>query len=757
MLPPSPFESNGVLLIIGTCVTALVTAAAGIAQHSSISLGQLSASLLAIPAFIPATVCTGYLTAWFTNLHSFRQRSLVEQLFWSVPLSLGVSTIAAVLIAKFTSLMTVVFFFLTAGIVWLAVLGREWLQPRRADRKRTIGWQPLGDTALILALIWIAVAILSLIDWQRGHQLFMSIAAYDHASRVNWTESILRTGVPPANPLYWYKQAASLRYYYFWNVVCAAVTQMSRLSTRAVFIASCVWAGFALAALIGLYLKHFLAAGARLRRQFLLCLSLLMVTGLDICVNFWNLLYLHKPLPDDLEWWSASQVTSWLDSLLWAPHHIASFICCMFAFLLAWMAGENSERTSVVSVVLIAFMLASAFGLSVYVAFGFFLVMLIWALWQIVVERKYRSATLLAMGGAGAVVLLIPYLRELMTHTSSGLQGGSIFTLTVREMFPPDGLLATHLFQQLAVNHAAAARNMANLVLLVPGYVVELGFYLAVFLIYLIPVWRGRTPLSAAQRSLTVIAVSTLVIISVIRSSVLTSNDFGWRAALLLQFPLLLFASEVITGWKLDERKNNAAADWAGLPRNTPHWLRSIAALALIVGVGSTVCQALLLRFSIPLAQAHLRAVHDPNAGRLPHNAYISAIGYAQLDASIPHDAIVQFNPDTEPYLRSADLFGVDHQTAILHDHPYCGAELGGNPSGCAPMAAAIDSLFTGATAEQARSVCQQFGIQYLVARVYDPAWNDRSGWVWTLKPVVEDTEFRTLECQSDSSRGSGR
>ena len=672
----------------------------------------------------------------------------MEQLFWSVPLSLGVSTIAAVLIAKFLSLTAVVAFFLASGMLWLAVMGREWLTPRRGDRTRAIGWRPLSGMALALALIWVAVAVLSLVDWQRGDQLFMSIATYDHASRVSWTESILRTGVPPANPLYWYKHAAAMRYYYFWNVVCAAVAQMSHLSTRAVFIASCVWTGFALAALIGLYLKHFLAAGARLRSQFLLCISLLMVTGLDICVNLWNLFYLHKPLPDDLEWWSASQITSWLDALLWTPHHVTSSLCCMLAFLLAWMAGEDSEHRSAASVVLIALSLASAFGLSIYVAFGFFLVMLVWALWQIVIERKLRSAMLLAGGGTGAAVLLIPYLRELLANTSSGLQGGSIFSFAVREMFSPDSLLATHLFKHLAMDHATAARNIADLVLLVPGYAVELGFYLAVLLIYLVPGWRGRTRLSAAQRSLLLIAVVALVMISVMRSSVLTSNDFGWRAALLLQFPLLLFASEVMTGWKLAERKDSTLADWAGLPRNTPHWLRSIAAIALIVGVVSTVCQVLLLRFDIPLADAHLRAIHDPNAGKLPHNAYISAIGYAQLDGSIPRDAIVQFNPDLEPYLRSADLLGIDHQAAIIGDKPFCGAELGGDPSGCTAMAAAIDSLFSGATAEQARATCHQYGIQYLVARIYDPAWKETNGWVWTLKPVVSDEEFRALDCR---------
>ena len=724
-----------------------MTQGAEIFHGVSITAEQISASLLAIPAFVPATVCTGYLAAWFIDLHGFRHRSLVEQLFWSVPLSLGISTIAAVLMARFFSLTAVTAFFLASGALWLAVFSREWLLPRRSNRERAIGWQPCGGRALALALLWIAVAILSLVDWQRGHQLYMSIATYDHASRVNWTESILRTGVPPANPMYWYKHAAPMRYYYFWNVVCAAVVKLSHLSTRGVFIASCVWAGFALAALIGLYLKHFLAAGARLRRQFLLCIALLMVTGLDICVNLWNLFVLHKPLPDDLEWWSASQITSWLDSLLWVPHHIASFVCCMFAFLLAWMAGEEGEHKSAASVVLIAFALASAFGLSIYVAFGFFLVSLVWAFWEMAIERKLRSVVLLAAGGAGAVVLLIPYLRELLAHTSSGLEGGSVFMFAIREMFPPDGLLATRLFQNIAMNHAAAARNLANLVLLAPGYAVELGFYLAIFLIYLVPAWRGRTPLSAAQRSLVVIAVSTLAIVSVIRSAVLTSNDFGWRAVLLLQFPLLLFASQVLTGWKLEERKGSAPEEWTGLPHGTPHWLRSIAALALVIGVISTVCQALLLRFDIPLIEARLGAIHDPRAGAMTKNAYISAIGYADLDGSIARDAMVQFDPALEPYWHSADLLGIDHQAALVTDKPYCGAELGGDASGCPAMAADLDALFRGASREQARATCHQYGIQYLVARVYDPAWRDESGWVWTLKTVVDDGSFRAVDC----------
>jgi hypothetical protein len=63
-------------------------------------------------------------------------------------------------------------------------------------------------------------------------------------------------------------------------------------------------------------------------------------------------------------------------------------------------------------------------------------------------------------------------------------------------------------------------------------------------------------------------------------------------------------------------------------------------------------------------------------------------------------------------------------------------------------MAAAIDALYSGNTAEQARATCSRYGIQYLVARVYDPAWKNKDGWVWALRPVVADDEFRALDCR---------
>ena len=63
-------------------------------------------------------------------------------------------------------------------------------------------------------------------------------------------------------------------------------------------------------------------------------------------------------------------------------------------------------------------------------------------------------------------------------------------------------------------------------------------------------------------------------------------------------------------------------------------------------------------------------------------------------------------------------------------------------------MAKDIDALYNGVNPQQARAICRQYGIQYLVANIYDPAWQNKQTWVWSLAPVVAQPEFRALDCR---------
>jgi len=594
-------------------------------------------------------------------------------------------------------------------------------------------------------LLWMAVVLALLVDIQSGQHLFMSLTVYDQAQRTNWAESILRTGIPPANPIYFFHHAASLRYYYFWLVDCAAVARYSRLPMRAVLAGGCAWSAIALASIAGLFLKHFLQAGERLRRQFLMALGLFAVTGLAFLADLWNMFVTHGSFPG--ESWSLGQLQDWLTFFLYYPHHLMAAVCCLFAFLLAWIAArEQTHRAA--SVVLIAAALASAFGLSVYVAFAFFLVVILWALWQLAVERQLRAPLRLAAGGVAALVLLIPYLRSL-AHSDSKMEGGSIFVLWVRETVPPDLLLSTAPFRYLGLLHPQIAHALAKLVLLIPGYALELGFYGIVLLVFLIPAWRGRSCLTQAQRTLVVLAVATLPVTSFLRSAVLNVNDFGMHSALFLQIPLLLLASELAMSWHYERREPGSAASHPGLPHATPRWLRQTAELAIVIGVASTAYKAFNIRFTLPIFEASLPASKNWQIPELSRKAYIARQGYAALNADLPRDAIVQFNPaSTNPWWTSADFFGVRHQIVAGSDQLWCGSELGGDPTGCPAIIAAVHSLYSGASASQARAVCGQYGMQYLVAYVYDPAWNDPQSWVWALPPVVAQPNFRALDCR---------
>jgi hypothetical protein len=723
-------------------------------EESDISPGlnitetQIVESLLAIPAFIPITVCPGYLVAWFTNLHDFRQRSLVERIFWSLPLSLAVSTISAYFIGKFVSVAAIVVLLWVAAVLTVGVVSQEWWTRRRSHAPWKIGWQPLGGRFATFAIIWVAVAITSLVDIQTNQKVFASLAIFDHSMRVNWIDSIVHSGIPPVNSLFMFIHPSRMRYYYFWYILCAAIARMTHLPVRPLLNASCVWSGFNLVALAGLYLKHFLKVGGRLRPQLLRGVGLLAVANVGVCVNLWDFFVLHASLPGYLEVWKVGEISSWFDSLLWVPHHVASMTCCMLGFLLASMERKLSSRRSIAAVILIAASFASAFGLSIYVAFAFFLVCLAWALWQVVFERSFRPALLLAAAGTGAVILLLPFLAEL-THSESTVVGGSVFSFAVRETIPPEPLLATDFFRQLAVDHVSAARNLANSILLVPGYAVELGFYFVVFLIFLVPAFRMRSPITAAQRSLLFIGAATLLPMSFLRSGVIESNDFGWRAALFLQFPLLLLASDLLTSWSVADGKTPELIAAESLPGKTPYLIRAIASYALVLGVLTTLYQALMVRFTIPFREAQLRATRGSTAGWLPHKAFISAQGYAELNALISPNAVVQYNPRIPDQLwLNADWIGVEHSSAIAYDTPPCGSEFGGDPRGCTIVSPAINRLYNGASAAQARSTCREFAIQYLVARIYDPAWNDQNSWVWNLKPVVADPEFRALDCR---------
>ena len=178
-------------------------------------------------------------------------------------------------------------------------------------------------------------------------------------------------------------------------------------------------------------------------------------------------------------------------------------------------------------------------------------------------------------------------------------------------------------------------------------------------------------------------------------------------------------------------------------------WLRHIAALAIVFGVSSTAYKAFIMRFTLPIVEANVPAALNWQFPELSHKAYIAHEGYAALDAAIPHDAVIQFNPaSTNPWWTSPDYSRGTSPDCYGERPPWCGSELGGDPAGCPAIIAAVHSLYSDASARRpapfaASTACSISSHMSMTRHGRIP-----QSWVWTLPQVVAQPKFRALNCR---------
>src|ERR1019366_1911706 len=196
---------------------------------------------------------------------------------------------------------------------------------RLRHRETKLKLNRTGVTAIAIAVVWAVFVIAELVDVGVGNHLYLSVTVFDHALRTSFVDAVMRTGVPPSNPLYWPGHAAPMRYYYFWYVLVATAAKLAGVTARQAMIASVAWAGFGLAATLELYCRNFLRSGAERGTdtphlavpshpshetttrwmghppRLAVALGLLAVTGLDILPVLVKAL-LHMPTDGDMEW-----------------------------------------------------------------------------------------------------------------------------------------------------------------------------------------------------------------------------------------------------------------------------------------------------------------------------------------------------------------------------------------------------------------------------------------------------------------------
>jgi hypothetical protein len=296
-------------------------------------------------------------------------------------------------------------------------------------------------------------------------------------------------------------------------------------------------------------------------------------------------------------------------------------------------------------------------------------------------------------------------------------------------MIDPDCLRAIPWFAELARSHPRLEDSIAGLILLLPGYFVELGFYGLVLAVALRAV--RQLQLDEATRTLVALACAGLLVSTFLRSTVIANNDFGIRSILIAQFFLLLLAV----------RWGEGAF---GVVNRSLH----VAMLAMVwIGLAGTVYQVAGLRLYLPLEDRLGR----PDEAGLAERAMAWRHGFDTMDARIPKGAVIQFDTaQPSDYFRYAQLMQAGRQMATAF--PQCASVFGGDVSACPGIeqgAARLFSLKAGAalSATEAQAECSRFAIDDLVATRWDAVWLDSKGWVWKLPAVLDTGDLRVLNC----------
>jgi hypothetical protein len=699
-----------------------------------------------VPVFAIFLFFPGYSFGWFTDLLQFRSSSTSRKILLSLPLSLVISTIATNLVGRYLSSTVILWAFCIVAAATIFQLTYRW-----AHRPKDAASGMAGTTKIAcgIAIVWIVVVIASLADIQIGSRLYPNTALWDHAVRIAFLDSAMRTAPPIRNPFSYLGSAPIARYYYYWYVLCSYPARLTKIDSRCVLYGSSVWSGFLLAATIPLYLRDFLGVTENLRRKSVIGMTLIAVTGLDIIPTIYEFFRAHR-ITADMEWWDPVQVTSWTDALIWVPHHVMALVACLIGFLALWNVrkiGENPyPRLTrwLLSGIFAAFAFAAAAGLSVYVTFAFAIFLLIWG-FRLLAKRVYQDFFLYLGTACCTMFVSLPYLHDLLGHPATQMRVGSA---TASAAAPGISVGPFALGLRVLPNFLSTPVFLRDRGFLHPGLLAPFGVvivYILEFGVFGVIAWaRFRRDLKDKSRlgeaeiaSWTMIAVGMFVI-TFVRSAVITNNDLAFRSAMIVQFVLLLWAAEFFDRWFFLPHRDRVHQSWM---------IRFVLHSTLVLGIVAAVYSLAILRTYVWLDD---KGVIAPAAHWLPapHEAGVDMMytrsAYGRLDKMLPAQSIVQYNPMREDYLPLLEYDSFQSVDAF----PNCGTEFGGDAGKCPPIQDAIADLFNKPGDVNIHELCSRLSIDVLVARKTDAAWQDRNSWVWTNPPLVANSYIRAFRCR---------
>ena len=679
------------------------------------TLQDILGATLAFCLFPLVIVFPGYIFGWVLDLFDFKRRQPIVRLGIGIVLSFVISPIVLHLTSSLLSfnfsLLTLTGFAAAFAIIIL----RE--KPVSTSKTKRHAKPFFG-----IGICWAAFAILSLINIQWKDHLYFSVTSFDQTTRVAIIEAMTRTGIPPINPSYYPGHPVQLTFlYYFWYILCSMIDAIGGqyVDARAALNASSAWAGLGLMAVIALYLRQRNEnRGEPAWRSARIGISLLAVSGLDV-IPIAMLMLATGQIVGSIDVWN-TWIQSWTASALWVPHHVASLIAGLSAMMLAQSARGRSTSKQFVILTVAGLGFASALGLSMYVILVF---VIFWGIWLVAIflQKTDRSVILpMIFSGMVAILLASPFLMGL-------LQGGGGGDAS---QFPIVFEIRTFLqLESFVKDWSPIARSLIMLAVLPINYLFELGFFFMAGL-YWFKIKDKMTfrsnPFYLAE--ILLLAVAFLVG-SCLRSTLITSNDLGWRAWLPGQFILLIWGVDVLENLVLP---SNPVSSITGEAKKN----RNLLLVFLSIGILTSVVDAVLLRTAWPVM----------TGAEVTQKYYSARLAYDYLRDNIPAGVITQNNPLN--YVdRPSGQYGT-HQMVVADraDRTSYGVSL----DIFNKLTDEIGVIFTSENVNDWQftdRICRKHSIELLIIEDTDPIWDSIPALKMQRPPLYENTHYALFAC----------
>jgi hypothetical protein len=265
-------------------------------------------------------------------------------------------------------------------------------------------------------------------------------------------------------------------------------------------------------------------------------------------------------------------------------------------------------------------------------------------------------------------------------------------------------------------------QGLADLVFLPLNYFLELGFFaLAAWALY------RRKPATPAGFAARLMLLSTIGFCSVVRSHTIRMNDLGARGMLIAQFVLVLWGAS----WLMEKSTRSRLVKAA------------IAVGILTSGYELAMLRAFPVLTDHGVFQGYVEIDPDDDLGLRDFSARQV---YEKLDRILPASAVVQHNASGSQDIM-AGLYA-NRQFAIMDLGT--AVTLTGDSTAPEAVFGPLKQLFEGER-DDARAMCQKLGIDALVVKDVDPAWDLPNSWVWHTPVLAKADRAIALSCRGGS------